>query len=357
MDDKTGQAVEFATVYINGTTNGTITTTEGIFELKNVSFPCEMVISHVGYQPKQIAVESQNQQESIIRLTSKQVDLRPVTVAEKNKREKNLQLFRRNFLGDDYFGQHASIKNEEVLSFHWEYETKRNPINKSIKITPQKPANGIVWAPDSSWIEINIPRNLRVSANEPLIIELPLLGYTLHFDLLDYSYIYDAAHHSYLSSYLGYHYYKPVPENKLTKKIIANRKLAYYHSSMHFFRSIYSNSLAENGYKIVEKESEEKITPIDMHDYTENNGKFGLITGLKDRMFYILYYANRKGNPINLNEKKGRVPLQSNIYFTRDTCCIMDNGTSFDQSMFFSSLIGAKKAGSSLPSDYQVSTE
>ena len=43
LEKGTLQPVSFATVYINGTTKGTVTDDLGQYELDNVSFPAEMV--------------------------------------------------------------------------------------------------------------------------------------------------------------------------------------------------------------------------------------------------------------------------------------------------------------------------
>ncbi|MDD5185400.1 MAG: carboxypeptidase-like regulatory domain-containing protein [Paludibacter sp.] len=42
--------VSDATVYINGTTRGTSTDSNGLFELKDVSYPCQLMVRQVGYE-------------------------------------------------------------------------------------------------------------------------------------------------------------------------------------------------------------------------------------------------------------------------------------------------------------------
>ena len=50
VDSLTQEPLPSATVYVNGTTQGTITDNDGRFELKDVSFPATVVFSFVGYQ-------------------------------------------------------------------------------------------------------------------------------------------------------------------------------------------------------------------------------------------------------------------------------------------------------------------
>ena len=52
VDSLTQEPLPLATVYVNGTTQGTITDNDGRFELKDVSFPATVVFSFVGYQPQ-----------------------------------------------------------------------------------------------------------------------------------------------------------------------------------------------------------------------------------------------------------------------------------------------------------------
>ena len=50
IDSVSREALPYATVYVNGTTKGTITDTSGLFELKNVNYPVDLVVSFVGYR-------------------------------------------------------------------------------------------------------------------------------------------------------------------------------------------------------------------------------------------------------------------------------------------------------------------
>ena len=52
LDSLTQEPLPSATVYINGTTQGTTTDNGGRFELKDVSFPTTVVFSFVGYKPQ-----------------------------------------------------------------------------------------------------------------------------------------------------------------------------------------------------------------------------------------------------------------------------------------------------------------
>ncbi|GAA4784370.1 TonB-dependent receptor [Olivibacter ginsenosidimutans] len=56
--DQQGNGIEAATVQIKGTNNKTSTTPNGSFEIKNGNFPITLVVSCVGYDPKEVTVNN-----------------------------------------------------------------------------------------------------------------------------------------------------------------------------------------------------------------------------------------------------------------------------------------------------------
>ena len=54
LDSLTNEPLPSATVYVNGTIQGTSTDLDGRFELKGVTFPATVVFSFVGYKPKAV---------------------------------------------------------------------------------------------------------------------------------------------------------------------------------------------------------------------------------------------------------------------------------------------------------------
>jgi len=49
LDSETAEPLAFATVYINGTTTGTISREDGFFELPVEYYPADIIVSHMGY--------------------------------------------------------------------------------------------------------------------------------------------------------------------------------------------------------------------------------------------------------------------------------------------------------------------
>ena len=129
LDSLTQEPLPLATVYVNGTTQGTTTDNDGRFELKNVTFPATIVFSFVGYQP-QAHDFTRNPGNLTIRLSTND-ELPEIEVSGKGNKvsREDLDYFKAMFLGDDRWGRQAKIKNENVLmfdrSFHTSYHTRR----------------------------------------------------------------------------------------------------------------------------------------------------------------------------------------------------------------------------------------
>ena len=316
LDSQTGSPMPFATVYINGSTKGTITDNDGCFELNNVQFPSTIVFSFVGYKT-QVLDLNRNPGRLII--------------TDYSDRQMYLDYFKTMFLGDDRWGRHAIIRNEDVIMFH-NYGTV---------------GNGTIF---KAW------------AGEPIIIDLPLLGYELYVDLVDFT-VQRTGGKS-VCDILGYFFYKP--DNTLKKfktaKIEKNRKAAYYNSNMHFLRSFYENRLAENGYILsmadtgtVVIEGITEFFPIDINQYSErkDNGEV-LVHGLSNKRLKILYYHKLDGSPLDLTRHKPALHLfsESGIHLLKDTCTFLQTGTITDNSIRFTGDISEKRIGACLPDDY-----
>jgi len=330
LDSQSGEPLPYATVYINGSTKGTITDDDGHFELKNVEFPSTMVFSFVGYRAQVLELDH-NPGALQIRLNTNN-GLPEVVITDTGEREKYLGYFKRMFLGDDRWGQQAIIRNEDVILFH--------------NIEADESENTF-----KAW------------AGEPIIIDLPLLGYELYVDLADFTV--QRVNGKTFCDILGYFLYKPYAEvnEKQAARIQKNRQSAYYNSNLHFLRSFYQNRLAENGYVLSMADSGnaviEGITeffPVDISNYSERTDSNEMqIHGLSDKRLKIQYYHRLDGSPLDLTQNKPGIHMfsESGIHLLKDTCTILSNGIITDNSIRFTGDISEKRIGASLPEDYQ----
>ena len=95
------QPIPYTTIYVNGTTIGTITNISGQFTLERVIPPCEIVFSHISYETVVISFSPDSETNINVELKPRDVELGVVEVVDKNRREENLLHFKERFLGID----------------------------------------------------------------------------------------------------------------------------------------------------------------------------------------------------------------------------------------------------------------
>ena len=362
VDDQTQEPLSSATVYVNGTTQGTTTDNDGHFELKDVSFPATVIFSFVGYEPQALDL-LRNPGELLIRLNANS-ELPEVEVSGESGRDfkKDLNYFKSMFLGDDRWGRHATIKNANTLIFNTSdetsYEIRRIYRNKYSKRTVN---SDIVERHDEFYDTVKVNKSIFSAwATEPLIIDLPLLGYELYVDLVKFTVEKNKTQTH--CDMLGYFYYKPY--DNVTKRkadsFETNRKRAYYGSSQHFLRSFSENRLKENGYILTTTEKvrkEKKVIwteiPVDIRKHSADVGEnIMLVHDLKDKVLEIKYYYREDGSPFIAGEKGARFYSESGMTFIEDTCFFFKDGTVMDNNIIFTGELSKKKVAACLPDDY-----
>lgn len=359
-DEKSKQPVEYASVYIDGSTNGCMSDATGNFRLNKVQFPCALVVSHLSYTTQSIYLKDNIVSPLNILMSAREIKIQEINVTDKNLREGNMNSFRTQFLGTDIWGRYATIENEEGIRFSKDYRSVQSKIhNKILPSFIQNEGIEIEWSEDSSLVSYKRPINLKVSSPQSLKVNLPLLGYTYYYDLVEFVWQYQSDFNSDICFSLGYIYFKeqPLASKRDSIRIRDNRIKCYYNSAQHFRKSLYEKRLAQNGYKVYgmirdELTGKEKLKEVDLVSCIEIEGNTARIIGLEGIKLNILYYKNFKGLPVDLTLRKGISPTRSEVIFTSDTCMIRDNGTVPDNSIVFGPEIGLKKFGAILPDNF-----
>ena len=364
IDSLTQEPLSSATVYINGTTQGTTTGNDGRFELNNVTFPATIIFSFVGYEPQALDLV-RNPGMLTIHLKAN-AELPEIEVSDKISKadKKDLEYFKSMFLGDDRWGKRATIKNENALIIDKSDESSYF-IRKSFRSSFVTPNIYTGYVNSHKTFDDTVKVNKTVFnawATEPLIIDLPLLGYEVYVDLVKFTVVENKTQTH--CDMLGYFYYKPY-NNVNKRKAMSfekNRARAYYGSSQHFLRSLSENRLAENGYiltKAEEVKKEKKVIvtdiPVDINRYSADVGdNMMLIHGLKNKKLKIKYYSREDGSPYFTGEKaKGiRFYSESGMTLMQDTCIFFKDGTVMDNNIVFTHELSKKKVASCLPADY-----
>jgi hypothetical protein len=216
IDKTTGNPVESACVYFANTTTGVYTNYNGEFKL---SYPhkgeVNLVVSHVSYQTfSQKLILKKDSMHIIIELQVKVYDIQPVGITMTDpERNLKLEIFSKGLIGQSRNALRCKLLNPDVLRF-------RGKI------------------PD---------RKIEAEADSTLIIQNKALGYIIRYNLVYFNF------GSWNLSYYGYPYFEDQsgPTGN-QRRVLTHRKEAYEGSKLHFFRSLYNNRLAEEGFVIHE---------------------------------------------------------------------------------------------------------
>ncbi|MDB5252911.1 MAG: hypothetical protein JWP27_2080, partial [Flaviaesturariibacter sp.] len=215
-DAETGQPVPGASVFLSNTSVGTTANAQGDFTLALPAGRYDLIVSSIGYETHNQTIQSASVADVLaIRLRPRAKELATVVVEpfETNGWERWGRFFLENFIGTSAEAKQCVLRNKEVVKF-------RN--NKS---------TGEITA----------------IALEPLVIENRALGYTLRYQLEDFSY-------QFKTRYLyfgGYPLFTEMTGSPARQRRWAKaREAAYYGSMMHFMRSVFTNTIQEEGYEM-----------------------------------------------------------------------------------------------------------
>ncbi len=202
-----------ASVYINGSTIGTVTNTSGMFTLPNVSNGFyDVIASYVGYEAVvyRANISSKNLQ-IIFKLTKKPSELRSVVVLSKDARAKWLAIFRQNFLGITEAARKCKITNEEEILFE----------------------------------DGNSRDSIKAFSLVPLEIVNKELGYKIYFELVGFYYSASQGR----TYFYGYSRFEELSDKEqVPARYLKNRELYYLGSTLHFYHSLIDGKSKEEGF-------------------------------------------------------------------------------------------------------------
>jgi len=275
FDKSNKSKINIASIYFNGTSVGTNSDLNGYFELditKYVSLP--LTISALGYYSVTIADFSWEKPIEVY-LKPKMFELSEVIVAAKStakERKANLKLFRDQFLGSGYNGQHCVIMNEGDITF-------RNGTSHD---------------------------TLKAFASKPLLIVNNALGYKITYYLDKFEY--QRKSKSFL--YEGSAIFDKDTSNDITQKKFfeKRRRIAYLGSRSHFFSSLWTNSLKSNGFTI--RNSIDEIMKYE--DIVTVRSGFKKYLSYKDNLY--IYYLSKSPNSY-IEPLIDQIFFESNGYF------------------------------------------
>lgn len=219
--DMSGNAVANAVIYYPNSSVSVQSNQAGLFKIKKLALAQELIISHPDYGIETLALDEFSEQPIEIVLEEKIILSQTVAMGiSKEDRQFYLAQFKAQVIGKTKNGLKAKILNQEVLRFHWD---------KSSKI-------------------------LTAYADEALNIENPNLGYSIHYDLVQFTY--DMGQNKVI--YAGFPLFKNL-KNKVRNRQQKARDKAYYGSLQHFLKMLYQDKFYESGFRV--KRIEERPNP------------------------------------------------------------------------------------------------
>ncbi len=210
-DDK--EFIPGAAVYLAGTKISTVTNSEGKFSINNLAAGnYDILIQVVGYLPfSQNILITDKSVYLVAKLKEAPISLKEIIIKPDPDRLYHLQTFRKLFIGTTPNAAQCKILNLEVLRTHFD--------NKEGLLT--------------------------VNSDEFLVIENQALGYRIKY-LLKY---FDFNVKTGMMFYAGYPFFEEMKGSRSRQiRWQKNRNIAYYGSSMHFFKSLYKRKINEEGF-------------------------------------------------------------------------------------------------------------
>lgn len=213
-----------ASVFLNNTTIGDVTDSKGNFLLKNVSAgKHELIVSMVGYEKVSVLIETPSNKPLLIKLKEKPKELNQITVTpfEKDGWQKWGKYFTEIFIGTTENSEKTKLKNWKDVRFrHHKAEGK-----------------------------------LEIVATKPLKIENKSLGYEVEYHLE----VCEIDFKKGTTMYAGFPFFKE--NKKISKAQLKNRQETYDASLIKFMKSLYHNTITQDGYlvrKLIVKENLER---------------------------------------------------------------------------------------------------
>ncbi|WP_374950881.1 carboxypeptidase-like regulatory domain-containing protein [Mucilaginibacter sp.] len=208
-------AVPKASVFLSNATFGTATADDGSFTLRGVKpGQYDLVVTTLGFEEYSQKVLVGNQAINLtIELTPKVMMMKSVTIISNADWKKNYEQFKKDFIGTNDNAKHCKVINPRVLDLIYHRKTQ----------------------------------TLEASADEFLVVENDALGYRTKFLLSSFS----SDNLTHTVAYSGRVLFENLPGSEAQKKKWKQkREETYYGSAQHFYRALYKNKLAEEGFVI-----------------------------------------------------------------------------------------------------------
>lgn len=327
VDSASKEPLYGASVFCQNTTSGTTSNREGQFNLQLKSGGYELIISFTGYQTREIRLTGTEAMPLMIELPKEEKSMSEVVIRSSNEVmdgwDKYGKFFLDNFIGSTPFAALCSLENREAIHFYYYKKSEK----------------------------------LKVLATEPIRISNKALGYNLRYQLDSFMYYYKTE----ISSYRGYCFFSEMEGTRQQQMVWnANREKTYYGSKLHFMRSYYDSTLAEDGYEIgmLDENDKTKFNSIKNPYDTAYYAGFDSVNTSEIEVYYpdrISVTYKRKPDPEYIKKYKLPKLMVAQISYVdlKDGIAIKENGYFYNQRDWINlGYWSWKNIGDLLPYDY-----
>lgn len=318
--DEHGDPAIGASVYLDGTSIGCSADANGRYSL-TVKEPVNtnLVVSMVGYQTVVVANPFQHPVQRIV-LQPTTVEIKAVVITGDHfTRKQKLRMFRAQVLGRTRAGRRCRILNEQAITFSYDKEK----------------------------------RMLEASADQPLVILNPFLGYRITFDMVAFQVkLMDNSLNTASvieSLFLGTMFFQDVKGKKGKEEV--RRTKCFEGSSFDFFRALRNNSLREHRFQLFSGGS--LIAPDSCFSVSDSIGFKKVMVYEKKRPTFLVDGSTMKAPFSRRIEILYKNRNQSFVVFRTKTFYLDSYGNNSDTNLIlFGGDMGEKRLGDMLPLDY-----
>ena len=267
----TNEPIAKANVFLSNSSFGTETANDGSFNLSYVKpGQYQLVVSYLGYKDYTETILVGKEPINLsIQLHAKTMELRGVVIMSNADWKKDYEMFKKEFIGTSENSKRCDVVNPHVVSLI--YHSRKKVLE--------------------AW------------SNEFMVMENHVLGYRVKFLIDTFSNDGLAG----ITSWSGKALFEELPGNAEQKKIWKlKREETYYGSSRHFFKSLYTNTLTQEGF-IMLKLSRQNNPARPDEETIQQKMKHFREAGNRDSLNFWIMKENLSHYAMeNLN----RVPLQ-----------------------------------------------
>jgi hypothetical protein len=332
--------VAAASVFLSNTQAGTITADNGSFTLTNVKAgQYDLVVSSVGYETYHYMLRvAGDMRLPDLEIAPKAIALHEVKIIPDAEKARLYEMFKRQFFGSSPYADQCKILNPDVVDIDYD-----------------KPN-----------------RTLSATSSDFIVIENKALGYRVKYLLTSFSND-EREHMLYFEGSTLFEELKGTKHQQ--REWLKNRLTVYKGSSMHFLRSLLSDDIYEQGFKVLRlvrkinpdyfkdgKKYNETLytTPLKVSEMVKLTDVKGLYALSFPDCLYVLYSKEMNATPVDQMIKNGQIVpdylndyITTTVIFEKPNAIFDSNGIFIDpSSVVFEGQWGISRIAEMLPVDY-----